>query len=112
MVTETRVTMSDLRQHLGKLVNRAAYGDERIVLVSHGEPKAVIVGIAEFRRLDARSRQDASSQTRTTEALAAASAVRERIQKWQESHGIRDVEDSTETLRTLREERDAELGSP
>jgi len=45
---------------------------------------------------------------RYTHALAAADLLRERVQRWQEAHGI-EAEDSVETLRQLREERDDEL---
>ena len=42
-MNEIQVTMTELRQSLGRLVNRAAFGGERIVLVAHGEPKAAII---------------------------------------------------------------------
>ena len=44
------VTMTQLRQGLGELVNRAAYGGERVILVSHGAPRAVIIGIEDLTR--------------------------------------------------------------
>jgi prevent-host-death family protein len=33
--------MTELRQDLGHLVNRAAYGGDRIVLVAHGQPTSL-----------------------------------------------------------------------
>ena len=42
------VTMTQLRQGLGELVNRAAYGGERVILVSHGAPRAAIIGIEDL----------------------------------------------------------------
>jgi prevent-host-death family protein len=106
-MSETRVSMTDLRQNLASLINRATYGGERIVLVSHGEPKAVIISVDELRRLE----QQGDEQMRRrqfTQTMAAADRLREEARRWQEEHGI-EVEDSVETLRRLREERDDEL---
>jgi prevent-host-death family protein len=57
-MSETQMSLTDLRQHLATVINRAAYGGERIVLVSHGEPKAIIVGVEEWRRLEERASVD------------------------------------------------------
>jgi len=105
---EIQVSMTKLRQSLGRLVNRAAYGGERIVLVSRGEPRAAIVGIEDLRRLKQLSASMTAESDRYTHALAAADLLRERVQRWQEAHGI-EPEDSVETLRQLREERGDEL---
>jgi len=104
------VTMTELRQGLGELVNRAAYGGERVILVSRGAPRAVIIGIEEFKRLEQSAQQETQSyqQERYTAALAEAHAVRECIRQWQEEHGIEPL-DSAEVLRELREERDDEI---
>jgi hypothetical protein len=45
------------------------------------------------------------------QALADAAILGERIRRWQETHGIQ-AEDSVETLRRLREERDIWAGPP
>lgn len=107
-MNETRVSMTELRQNLANLINRAAYGGERIVLVSHGEPKAAIVGIQDLRRLEANGSTRAAQKDQNAHVLAAADLLRERIRHWQETHGII-VEDSVETLQLLRESRDDEL---
>jgi prevent-host-death family protein len=109
-MAETRVSMSELRQRLGDLVNRAAYGGERIVLVAHGQPKAAIIGVEDLRRLQEQSKESTSLEERYRESLAAADLIRKKIKEWQEAHGIQ-PEDSTETLRQLREARDDELSN-
>jgi prevent-host-death family protein len=101
---EIQVSMTTLRQNLGDLVNRAAYGGERIVLVSRGEPRAAIISITDLRRLEQQSNQDVG-YARTLET---ADTIRERIQRWQEAHNI-EPGDSVEILRQLREERDDDL---
>jgi prevent-host-death family protein len=105
---EIRVSMTTLRQNLGDLVNRAAYGGERIVLVSRGEPRAAIVSIADLRRLERVSQGQTTQDVRYARTLETADHIRERIQRWQEAHNI-EPGDSAEILRQLREERGDEL---
>jgi prevent-host-death family protein len=107
-MNETQVSMTDLRQNLATLINRAAYGGERIVLISHGEPKAVIIGIEELRRLEQPQVGLDAQHYQYTRTLAAARRLRERSQQWREAHGI-PLEDSAETLRMLREAHDDQL---
>lgn len=105
---EIQVSMTALRQNLGDLVNRAAYGGERIVLVSRGEPRAAIIGIDELRRLEQAGAGASEQRDQFAYALERADRVRERIQRWQEAHGI-EPGDSVEVLRHMREERDEGL---
>jgi len=108
MAREIQVSMTDLRKSLGDLASRAASGGERIVLVSRGKVKAAIVGVEDLRRLKQWSTGQGAQRDAYTHALAAADRLRERIQRWQEAHGI-EPEDAAETLRRLREEHDDEL---
>ena len=105
---EIRVSMTTLRRSLGDLVNRAAYGGERIVLVSRGEPRAAIISIEELRRLERAGAGESDQRDRFTHALESADRVRERVRRWQEAHSI-EPGDSAEELRQIREERDDEL---
>jgi prevent-host-death family protein len=105
---EIQVSMTALRQNLGDLVNRAAYGGERIVLVSRGEPRAAIIGIDDLQRLERAGTEDSKQRDRFTRALETADQVRERIRAWQETRGI-EPGDSVEELQRLREQRDDEL---
>jgi prevent-host-death family protein len=105
---QIQVNMTELRQRLGSLVNRAAYGGERIILVSHGQAKAAIIGIEDLRRLEQSSAGLTGQRDSYTNALATADLLRERIRRWQEAHGI-EPGDTVETLRQLREEHDDEL---
>ncbi len=45
------VSVSKLSRSLSEYLNRAAYGAERIVVTSRGNPKAAIVSIDDLRRL-------------------------------------------------------------
>ncbi len=103
-MAEIQVSMTELRQGLGDLMNRAAYGGERVVLVSDGEPKAAIIGIDDLRRLREWSGPAGGDRTAFASALTAARIVQERIAAWQAAHGVT-PEDSVETLRRLREDQ-------
>jgi prevent-host-death family protein len=109
-MSNIEVTMTQLRQGLGELVNRAAFGGERIILVSHGAPRAVIIGIEDLEHLEQSARRGAqfSEQGRYTEALTGAHIMRERIRQWQTKNSA-EPQDVTDILRELREERDDEI---
>lgn len=75
-MNEIQVSMSKLRQNLGSLVNRAAYGGERVVLVAHGEAKAAIIGIEDLQRLQ-QLRPEAASRHLDEMTTALQEQVRE-----------------------------------
>jgi len=52
-MTTTQVSIGQVKRDISELVNRVAFGNERIVLTSRGKPKAVIISIDDFERLDA-----------------------------------------------------------
>jgi prevent-host-death family protein len=107
-MSEIQVSMTELRQRLGNLINRVAYGDQWIVLISRGEPKAAIIGVEDLQRLKQLRAGLAAERDQYARSLAAADLLRERIRRWQEAHGI-EPEDTVETLRQLRERHDDEL---
>ena len=47
----SRVSVSEASRNLSHWINRAAYGQERIILESHGRPKAVLIGMEFFEEL-------------------------------------------------------------
>lgn len=51
-VEVSEIGVTEARDQLGDLVNRAAYSDERIVLTRHGRPVAALVPIAVLRELE------------------------------------------------------------
>jgi prevent-host-death family protein len=107
-MNEIQISMSELRQHLGDLVNRAAYGRERVILVSHGQPKAAIIGVDDLRRLR-QIGKDTGPEDVYAQSVRYASQVREKLQGWQQSHDI-EQDDSSDILSRLRGDRDEELG--
>jgi prevent-host-death family protein len=50
-VTETSIAIGQAERDISELVNRVAYGGERVILTSRGKPKAALVGMADYERL-------------------------------------------------------------
>ena len=50
-MSELRVSIGQVKRDISTLVNRVAYGGERVVLTSRGKPKAAIVSIEDYERL-------------------------------------------------------------
>lgn len=50
-MSETKVSIGQVKRDISKLVNRVAYGGERIVLTSRGKPKAVLISLADYEHL-------------------------------------------------------------
>jgi len=50
-VAETKVAIGQVKRDISELVNRVAYGGERVILTSRGKPKAALVSIADYERL-------------------------------------------------------------
>jgi prevent-host-death family protein len=50
-MTVTRVSIGQVKRDISELVNRVAFGDERILLTSRGKPKAAIVSMDDFAQL-------------------------------------------------------------
>jgi prevent-host-death family protein len=48
---ETNASIGQVKRDISELVNRVAYGDERIVLTSRGKPKGVLIGMEDYQHL-------------------------------------------------------------
>jgi prevent-host-death family protein len=51
-VADRRVSIGRVKRDISDLVNRVAYGGERIVLTSRGKPKAALVSVEDYERLE------------------------------------------------------------
>ncbi len=65
----TQVSIGQVKRDISELANRVAFGGERIVLTSRGKPKAALVSIADYERLE---------QEKAEERLAAFECWREK----------------------------------
>ena len=102
----TTVSMTQAKNELADVVNRAAYGGERIILLSRGKPKAAIISFEDLRLLEGLQGEKETHRAQMEGWLAEARALRQKILKRRE--GV-PLPDSVETLRELREERDEQI---
>jgi prevent-host-death family protein len=104
-----RVGIADIKRNISSIVNRVAFGRERIVLTSRGRPKAALVSIEDLQTLEAMDRTTSlPPRAQRKAALGMAQAVREMTLARRGGVPFADV---AEDLRRLREERDLELSS-
>jgi len=59
-VIETSIAIGQVKRDISELVNRVAYGGERVILTSRGKPKAALVSIADYERLQQEQGKDRS----------------------------------------------------
>lgn len=104
-VEDTKVSIGQVKRDISDLVNRVAYGGERIVLTSRGRPKAAIVSMEDLERLE---RDRIESALDGWEAwLAESEALSEEIRTRRGDRDL-DVEALWEAARGEMEERDAQ----
>jgi len=61
---ETRASIGQVKRDISELVNRVAYGGERIVLTSRGKAKAALVSIEDLERLQGEQGRDGVARWR------------------------------------------------
>jgi len=99
------VSISEIKRDVSAIINRVAFGGERIVLTSRGRPKAALVSMDDLERLQELDEDVVAHRARRKAALEQARAVREKIAA--RVGGV--LPDSVDELRELREERTDEL---
>ena len=62
---EFEVSIGRVKREISELLNRVAFGGERIVLTSRGKPKAVIVSLDDFERIQQAERKTQLEQWET-----------------------------------------------
>jgi prevent-host-death family protein len=50
-MTDSTISIGQVKRDISELVNRVAFGGERIVLTSRGKPKAALVSIEDYEQL-------------------------------------------------------------
>ena len=103
------VSIAEIKNTLSVLVNRVAFGRERVVLTSRGKPKAALVSIEDLESLESQQSALATpSREQRKAALELARAAREMSLLRRGGVPFANV---AEDLNRLREERDLELSS-
>ena len=98
------VDIAEFKRNVPAFVDRAASGQERILLTSRGVPKAALVSVEDLQKLEMLDRTfSPPSRAQRKAALAIAQAVREMTLARRGGVPFSDV---GEELRRLRKERD------
>lgn len=101
------IGIAEIKRSISMIINRVAFGRERIILTSRGKPKAALVSIEDLQKLESLEKSTSPpSRTQQKAALAMAQAVREMTLA---RRGGRPFSDVATDLDRLREERDLEL---
>ena len=102
------ISIAEIKRSISTVVNRVAFGRERIILTSRGRPKAALVSIEDLQNLEALEKMSSlpSSRTQRKASLVMVQAVREMTLARRSGIPFSDV---AEDLSRLREERDLEL---
>ncbi len=57
-MAEPQVSIGRVKRDISDLVNRVAYRGERIIVTSRGKPKAVLISVEDYARLQAQHSDD------------------------------------------------------
>ncbi|MBU0567034.1 type II toxin-antitoxin system Phd/YefM family antitoxin [bacterium] len=95
------VGIAQARNNLSTLINNVAYSDKRIILQSRGKPKAVIISVRDFQKLEGLDK-GVSRGAGQLEILKRAEMLQERILRRRKGKVL---SDSSELLHELRKER-------
>lgn len=70
----TMISISQMKNTLSEVLNRVAYGQERIIIASRGKPKAVVISVADLERLedleDAQAAREGLAEYRRGETIS------------------------------------------
>ena len=102
-MTDEQVAIGTVKRDISELVNRVAYGGERIVLTSRGKPKAAIVSLQDYERLERETAQQNMERWRAW--LARSDELAKQILARRGGKPI-DVDALLDAVRADREERD------
>ena len=102
-MAESEVSIGQVKRGISALVNRVAYGGERIILTSRGKPKAALVSLEDYERL--KQETDEDREARWQAWLAASDALTEEVLKRRGGEPI-DVDEILRQARADLEARD------
>lgn len=104
MDMEVRIAIGQVRRDISELVNRVAYGGERVILTSRGRPKAALVSLDDLEQL--RNRTKRQRQTAWQEWKEKSERLNQIILA--ETDGVPpDIDRALEATRANLEERSA-----
>ena len=101
------IGIAEIKRNISTLINRVAFGRDRIILASRGKPKAALVSMEDLHKLETLDPDPSPpGRSRRKAALAMARTVREMTLARRKGAPFVDV---AEDLRRLRKDRDIEI---
>lgn len=67
-MSDAQISIGQVKRDISELVNRVAFGGERIVLTSRGRPKAVLVSLEDYERIQIADEQSRLAKWQTFNA--------------------------------------------
>jgi prevent-host-death family protein len=86
LTTHPEVTLAKLRANIGDVINRAAYGGERVLVTRNGKPAAALISADELAYFEAL--EDAADAAALDAARATDEGYRISIEDHAAAHGI------------------------
>lgn len=75
------ISIGQIKRDISELVNRVAYGGERIILTSRGKPKAALVSLEDYARLQQENAGASSRAAWLKQAEGLAERIHQRRQQ-------------------------------
>lgn len=101
MDKHVNMSIGEAKNRLSSLINEVVYAGKRIILNSHGRPKAAIISLDELKRFEEMQRTLFPSKSDRLLKLAKAEEVREKIFRRKKKV----LSDSSDDLQRIRKER-------
>lgn len=73
------VSIGQVKRDISELVNRVAYQGERVILTSRGRPKAVLVSLEDYEKIQQAEQGLPSRSAWLVEANSLAARIKERL---------------------------------
>ncbi len=107
MDIEVRIAIGQVRRDISELVNRVAYGGERVILTSRGRPKATLVSLDDLKQIRDRAK---GQQRAAWQEWKKESARLNQIVLAETRGAIPDIDQLLEATRADLEERSGNAG--
>ncbi|WP_420629261.1 type II toxin-antitoxin system Phd/YefM family antitoxin [Candidatus Leptofilum sp.] len=105
-MSDTAVSIGQVKRDISELVNRVAFAGERIVLTSRGKPKAALVSVEDYEKL--KQSQDDERILHWQNWLAATDQLAEKILAERDGKPV-DIDAAWDAYLTERESRDDQI---
>lgn len=95
------VSIGEAKNKLSRIINEVVFAHKRVILNSHGRPKAAMISLDELKKFEEMERVIFPSKQDRLMTLVKAAQVREKIFRRKKKK----ISDSSKDLNRIREER-------